>query len=69
LKIYIKSFNRPYYLERCIKSIYLNVIDQNLEIIVLDDGTNPKYLSLIKEKYPNVLIKESPFFEEKVKKI
>lgn len=69
MKIFIKSFNRPYYLDRCIKSIYLNVIDSDLEIIVLDDGTNPKYLSLIKSKYPEVLIKESPFYIEKVEKI
>lgn len=69
MKIFVKSFNRPYYLDRCIRSIYLNVIDSNLEIIVLDDGTNTKYLSLIETKYPDIVIKKSPFYESKVKKI
>lgn len=69
MNVFIKSFNRPYYLDRCIQSILLNVIDDNLSIIVLDDGTNPKYLKKIKENYPSVDIKLSPFYQEKVQKI
>lgn len=69
MNVFIKSFNRPYYLDRCIQSILLNVIDVDLSIIVLDDGTNPKYLKRIKEKYPSVEIKVSPFYDEKVAKI
>ena len=69
MNIFIKSFNRPYYLDRCIESVLLNVADGNLSIIVLDDGTHPKYLDRIKEKYPSVEIKLSPFYDEKVNKI
>jgi len=69
MNIYIKSFNRPYYLERCIKSILLNVTDKDLKIIVLDDGTDEKYLNVIQEKYPSIVIKYSPFYDEKVDKI
>jgi len=69
MNVFIKSFNRPYYLDRCIQSVLLNVIDDNLSIIVLDDGTNPRYLNKIKEKYPRVEIKLSPFYDEKVNKI
>jgi hypothetical protein len=69
MNVFIKSFNRPYYLDRCIQSVLLNVIDDNLSIIVLDDGTNPEYLKKIKDKYPSVEIKLSPFYKEKVNKI
>lgn len=69
MNVFIKSFNRPYYLERCIQSILLNIIDDTLSIIVLDDGTNPKYLTKIQDKYPDVKIKLSPFYSEKVDKI
>jgi hypothetical protein len=69
MNVFIKSFNRPYYLDRCIHSVLLNVTQKNLSIIVLDDGTNPKYLKKIKEKYSNVEIRRSPFYEEKVSKI
>ena len=69
MKIFVKSFNRPYYLERCIQSILLNVTDDDLSIVILDDGTSPKYLSKIKDKYPDITIKLSPFYNEKVTKI
>jgi len=69
MNVYIKSFNRPYYLERCIQSILSNVVDSELSIIVLDDGTNPLYLEKIKGKYPAVEIRLSPFYTEKVNKI
>jgi len=69
MNVFIKSFNRPYYLDRCIQSILLNVIDNNLSIIILDDGTHPKYLQKVKDKYPNVKVKLSPFYDEKVNKI
>ncbi|MFV0196442.1 glycosyltransferase family 2 protein [Empedobacter falsenii] len=56
--IIIKSFNRPYYLDRCIASIDKNVIG-NFQIIVLDDGTPEKYLQKIQKKYPDIIIKLS----------
>lgn len=57
-QIIIKSFNRPYYLDRCIASIYQNV-SGNFEIIVLDDGTPEKYINKIKLKYPSISVKVS----------
>lgn len=61
----IKSFNRPYYLDRCLFSIqnYLKGFDG--KIIVLDDGTPEKYLNRITEKYPFVIIKKSGYYKVK----
>lgn len=57
--ILIKSFNRPYYLDRCIKSI-CQYLEGDYQIKVLDDGTPEKYLDLIQKKYPEVSILSSP---------
>lgn len=62
--IFIKSFNRPYYLDRCISSIYSNVSGMH-NITVLDDGTPQKYLQKIQEKYPDVKIFTSESYEKK----
>ncbi len=56
--VIIKSFNRPYYLDRCIQSSLDNIIG-NFKIIVLDDGTPEKYLQKIQKKYPDIIIKLS----------
>jgi glycosyltransferase involved in cell wall biosynthesis len=66
--IIIKSFNRPYYLDRCLKSIYNNIIG-DFELKVLDDGTPKIYLDKIKQKYPKALIITSSQYEEKIKAI
>ena len=66
MKIFIKSFNRPYYLDRCITSIYDNVIGENLSITVLDDGTDEMYLSKLKSKFPDVEFRLSEYYTEKV---
>lgn len=50
MDIIIKSFNRPYYLDRCLKSIEENVIG-DYNIIVVDDGTPQKYLDKLYSKY------------------
>ncbi|MEW5676006.1 glycosyltransferase family 2 protein [Flavobacterium enshiense] len=65
MDILIKSFNRPYYLDRCLFSIqnYLKGFDG--KIVVLDDGTPAKYLERIVAKYPNVTIRKSEFYKEK----
>jgi len=62
--IFIKSFNRPYYLDRCISSIYSNVSGA-YNITVLDDGTPEKYLNKIREKYPETVIVTSENYREK----
>ena len=63
--IIIKSFNRPYYLDRCLQSIFRNV-SGNFEIKVLDDGTPKRYLDVIKSKYPNVKIIVSNQYQDKI---
>jgi hypothetical protein len=69
MDIIIKSFNRAYYLDRCLYSIYENVIDSDFTIKIIDDGTPQKYLDKLLEKYPNILIYKSEFYEEKTAKI
>lgn len=66
MDIVIKSFNRPYYLERCLRSIY-QFVSGDFQIIILEDGTPPKYLDRIKNIFPDVRIVYSPFYETKVK--
>ncbi|MDY3402521.1 glycosyltransferase family 2 protein [Riemerella anatipestifer] len=66
INIYIKSFNRAYYLDRCLASIARNV-KGTYSITVLDDGTLPKYLDKIKEKYPQINIKTSKSYSQKIK--
>lgn len=56
LDIFIKSFNRAYYLDRAIYSLKKH-LKGSYKITVLDDGTPSKYLDKIKEKYPDVEIK------------
>lgn len=68
MNLYIKSFNRPYYLERCIRSIY-KFVSGEVKIIVLDDGTPRKYLEKIKLEFPNVEIKCSENYLNKNKAI
>lgn len=65
MDIIIKSFNRPYYLDRCLQSIYKNVIDSDFTIKILDDGTPEKYLTRLKEKYPEIQIFKSESYNEK----
>lgn len=66
--ILIKSFNRAFYLDRCIESIFKNVENYN-DIIVLDDGTPEKYIQKLKNKYPKVIFKFSGNSQEKSEKI
>lgn len=68
MDIIIKSFNRPYYLDRCITSIY-TCVKGNFEIKILDDGTPKKYLDAISAKYPKVKIITSNQYPEKIKAI
>ena len=66
--IFIKSFNRAFYLDRCISSIYQNV-SGDFRIKVLDDGTPKKYLDKIRKKYPETEIHLSPSYDQKGKAI
>ncbi len=66
MDILIKSFNRPYYLDRCIQSVYMHCVGEDLQIKVLDDGTPQKYLDKIQDKFPNIKIYRSEYYKEKV---
>ena len=64
IDIFIKSFNRPFYLDRCLKSIE-HFVFGNYKITILDDGTPQKYLDKIKLKYPQIEILKSSNYTEK----
>lgn len=53
MNIYIKSFNRPFYLDRCIRSVKFNVKNYD-KIIILEDGTLSKYVTKLRELHPDV---------------
>lgn len=63
-EIFIKSFNRAFYLDRCIASIFKNITG-DFTIKILDDGTPKKYLDKIRTKYPNVQVLLSDNYESK----
>lgn len=66
--ILVKSFNRPFYLDRCLKSLSEH-LKGSYEIKVLDDGTPEKYLSKLKSSYPNVAFLLSTQYPSKIKAI
>lgn len=66
--IFIKSFNRAFYLDRCLYSIEKFVFG-DYQVTILDDGTPEKYLKKIKEKYPHIEIKTSRTYQQKIKAI
>ena len=66
--IIIKSFNRPFYLDRCLQSIY-RFVKGDFKIIILDDGTPQKYLDKIQKKYPEIEIRLSEQHDFKVQSI
>ena len=56
--VLIKSFNRPWALDRCLHS--LTNIAGISKTIVVDDGTEEKYLSILKNKYPHTIFHTDP---------
>ncbi|RXR19275.1 hypothetical protein EQG63_07465 [Flavobacterium amnicola] len=68
MEILIKSFNRPYYLDKCLHSVYTYASGFS-KIIVLDDGTPEKYLAKIRTKYPKIDIIQSELALKKQKQI
>ena len=63
--IFIKSFNRPFYLDRCLTSVY-SFISGTFRVKILDDGTPEKYLEKIKEKFPKAEIITSKNYSKKI---
>ncbi len=64
MDILIKSFNRPFYLDRALSSIERFVTGKTC-VKVLDDGTPQKYLDKIQSKFPEVIIIKSDSYIEK----
>ena len=58
INIYIKSFNRPFYLDRCIRSVKFNVRNYG-KIIILDDGTEQKFINRLMKTHPDVEFRSS----------
>ncbi|MFI0431011.1 glycosyltransferase family 2 protein [Mariniflexile sp. HMF6888] len=69
MDILIKSFNRVYYLNRCLYSISVHLKNFSGSIYVLDDGTPKIYLDRIQSKYPKIIILKSDDYELKSKLI
>ena len=69
MDVIIKSFNRPYYLERCLHTLYTYVTDLAGEVYVLDDGTPEPYLAKIQTKFPQIKILTSAFYQDKQEKV
>lgn len=65
MDILIKSFNRPYYLDRCLFSLQKHAKNSLGRIIILDDGTPQQYLDKIQKKYPQVEITKSDLYDKK----
>jgi len=68
MDIFIKSFNRPYYLERCILSVK-RFVEGDYTIKILDDGTPSKYLEKIRDHHPDVQFCLSGLYRQKAKAI
>lgn len=65
MDIIVKSFNRPFYLDRCLRSIY-QYVKGEFQVRILDDGTPPEYLAKLQKQYPQIIISHSPYYEAKV---
>jgi glycosyltransferase involved in cell wall biosynthesis len=68
MDVVIKSFNRPYYLERCVRSLEKN-IKGDYTIRILDDGTPQVFLEKIQKLFPHVSIRKSHTWQQKSKAI
>jgi glycosyltransferase involved in cell wall biosynthesis len=68
MDVIIKSFNRPYYLEKCLRSVE-KYFRGNYNIIILDDGTPEQYLKRIQTLFPSVHIHRSDSYDRKSRAI
>lgn len=64
IEVLIKSFNRAYYLDRCIGSLQ-RYLTGDFSVTILDDGTPKRYLDRIQSLYPDVAIKYSRSYFQK----
>ena len=59
LSIIILSYNTKDLLDSCLRSVLKNSKGQNFEIIVVDNASTDKSVTMVKTKYPNVKIIKS----------
>jgi len=64
MNIYIKTFNRPFYLDRCLRSLKRHAKRYG-EIRVMDDGTLTRYKTLLRELHPDVVFLQSNADDDK----
>jgi glycosyltransferase involved in cell wall biosynthesis len=64
MNIYIKTFNRPFYLERCLRSLKAHAHKRG-EIRVMDDGTLERYRARLTELHPDVVFLRSNADDDK----
>ncbi|MBM3599243.1 MAG: hypothetical protein FJX35_13555 [Alphaproteobacteria bacterium] len=64
MNIYIKTFNRPFYLDRCLASLKQHALNRG-EIRVMDDGTLDRYRRRLAERHPDVVFLRSNADDEK----
>lgn len=62
--IFIKSYNRAYYLDRCIRSAK-QMLSGSYQITVLDDGTPKIYLDHLKALHPEISVRTSKNYGQK----
>lgn len=56
--VYVKSFNRPFYLDRCLQSV--KALARGVErVVVLDDGTEEVFLEHLRRQHPDVEFRRS----------
>ena len=66
--IFIKSFNRPFYLDRCLTSVQ-KFVSGKFQVTILDDGTPDQYLAKIQQRHPEVKIIKSKNYNQKTSAI
>lgn len=64
MDIFIKSFNRPYLLDKCLRTVTENISGYD-RIIILDDGTPERFLARLLKSYPDIIIRKSEYYEQK----
>lgn len=62
VNIYIKAHSRPYYLDRCIRTIKRHVKGY-ASIVVLNDGMGPELIGRLKTAHPDIDVRNSPKVE------
>lgn len=65
INIYIKAHSRPFYLDRCIRTIKRHITGYG-SIIVLNDGMGPEAVERLRATHPDIDVRNSPKVESGV---